>query len=145
MDVIVGGVILGIGISAILSVTSRSLARQTDGEKRMVAAWLADELLNMVLVEGPVRYPQLYDTNGVFYEPFRDFAYDVNIEDQGIGVPFEVTATVLKDPPRKSYCFDENDYRRIVGHRGSSKPARRAISRTGRDHRPEGPGTSHDQ
>ncbi len=57
----------------------------------------------------------------------------------------EVTATALEDPPRKSYCFDENDYRRIVGHRGSSKPARRAISGTGRDHRPEAPETSQGQ
>lgn len=57
----------------------------------------------------------------------------------------EITATALEDPPRKSYCLDENDYRRILGRRGSSKPARRSISETGRDHRPEAPETSHGQ
>jgi hypothetical protein len=94
MDVIVGGIMLGVGLSVILSVTSRSLSRQTDGEKRMVASWLADELLNMVLVEGPVHYPQIYDTSGRFREPFEQYAFALDIEDLGLGMPFEVTATI---------------------------------------------------
>ncbi len=53
VDVIVGGAMLGIGLGAIISVTARSLTQQSDGERRLVASWLADELLNMVLLEGP--------------------------------------------------------------------------------------------
>jgi hypothetical protein len=94
IDVLVGGIMLGIGLSVILTVTSRALSRQTDGEKRLVASWLADELLSMVLVEGPDMYGRLYDTSGTFGPPFDDFAYIVDIEDQGIGVPYLVSAVI---------------------------------------------------
>ena len=94
MDVIVGGVILGIGVSAILSVTTRALARQTDGEKRLVAAWLADDVLNMVLVEGPIRYPKLYDSKGKFDPPFDEYLFDVDVEDLGASMPLRVTARI---------------------------------------------------
>jgi hypothetical protein len=92
--VIVGGVILGVGLSVILTITSRALARQTDGEKRLSAAWLADGLLNMVLVEGPDQYGRIYDTSGQFAPPFDEFAFSLDIEDQGIGVPYLVTASI---------------------------------------------------
>lgn len=94
MDVIIGGVILGIGLTVLMSITGRSLALQNDGERQLVAAWLADELLNMVLVEGPVTYPRVHDTSGRFDDPFGDYAFDVSIEDQGLEQPYRVTATV---------------------------------------------------
>ncbi|HRP63439.1 MAG TPA: hypothetical protein PK400_09120 [Phycisphaerales bacterium] len=94
LDVIVGTVMLGIGLAVVVSISSRSLAGQRDGEMRMVATWLADELLSMVLVEGPVDYRKLYDLNGSFYPPFEDYAFDITIEDIGIGQPFRVTAKV---------------------------------------------------
>ena len=93
-DVLIGGVMLGIGLSVILSVTSRSLAMQTNGEHRLTASWLADEILTMILVEGPERYPRLYDVNGRFNEPFADFLYQVNIENLGRGAPYRVSASV---------------------------------------------------
>lgn len=94
LDVLIGGVMLGIGLSVILSLTSRSLALQTDGEKRMTASWLADEILTMILVEGPDRYPRLYDTSGRYSEPFDGFSYEVQIEDLGRGAPYRATARV---------------------------------------------------
>ncbi len=94
MDVIIGSVMLAIGLSVVISLSSRSLASQTDGEKRVVAGWLADELLNMVLVEGPIDYPRMYDTDGYFDEPFEDFRYDVSIEYRGVFAPHRVTARV---------------------------------------------------
>lgn len=97
VDVLVGGVILSIGLGIAMSVASRSLASQTDGEKQMVAAWLADELLAMVVMEGPVAYPQLHDTAGRFDAPFDEYTFDVGIDDQGIGLPFRVTAHVRWD------------------------------------------------
>ncbi len=54
MDAIVGGVMLGIGLAVILSLASRAMAMQANGAKQITAAWLADDLLAMVLVEGPV-------------------------------------------------------------------------------------------
>ena len=94
IDVIIGGVLLGIGLAVVITITTRSLHTQTNGEHRLVAAWLADELLNMVLVEGPIEYPQLYDTHGRFDPPFEAFQYDLDIEDNGLGEPFSVTAGI---------------------------------------------------
>ena len=94
LDVIVGGVMLGIGLSVVLSVTSRSLATQSDGEKRLVASWLVDGLLAMVLVEGPVEYPKHYHPSGEFAPPFDGFEFEIDIEDIGPSEPFRVTATV---------------------------------------------------
>ncbi len=94
MDVIIGSVMLGVALSVVISLSSRSLASQTDGEKRVVAGWLADELLSMVLVEGPVDYPRMYETAGYFDEPFGEFWYDLEIEYRGRHAPHRVTATV---------------------------------------------------
>lgn len=94
LDVIIGSMMLGVGLAVVVSLSSRSLALQTDGEKRMVAGWLADELLSMVLVEGPVNYGRQYDTSGRFYPPFEDFYYEVEIREMGVGQPYRVTAVV---------------------------------------------------
>ncbi len=94
VEVIIGGVLLGIGLAVIISLATRSLRTQTDGEKHLTASWLADELLNMVLIEGPGNYPKLFDTHGRCDPPFDEFEYDINVEDQGIGLPFRVTASV---------------------------------------------------
>lgn len=94
IDVIVGGVLLAIGLGAVISLTTRSLTVQTDSEKMITASWLADELLSTVVVEGPVDFPKLFDTSSRFDYPFEEFDYDVIIDDQGIGQPFRVTAVV---------------------------------------------------
>lgn len=94
LDVIIGTVMLAIGLAVVISLTSRSLASQSDGERRLVASWLADELLAMVVVEGPEDYPKLYDTSGRFGPPFDGYSYDLNIEYTGVITPFRVTATI---------------------------------------------------
>lgn len=94
VDVIIGSVILAIGLGVVISLTTRSLRTQTDGEKRLTASWLADELLTMVLVEGPVNYPKLYDNTGTFDFPFDEFGYDIAIEELGPNQPYRVTASV---------------------------------------------------
>jgi hypothetical protein len=94
VDVLIGAVLLAVGLAVVISLTTRSLAIQTDGEKQLTASWLADELLNLVLVEGPVEYPKLHDTNDRFGAPFDEFEYDVAIEDLGPAQPFRVTASV---------------------------------------------------
>lgn len=94
IDVIVGGVMIGIGVTAMITITSRALTSQTEGEQILVASWLADELLNMVLVEGPDQYPKIHDTIGWFEEPFANFEYEVDIQDQGPRQPFRVIAYI---------------------------------------------------
>jgi len=93
-DVLIGGIMLATAMTVILSITSRSLHMQTQGEHRVTASWLADELLTMVLVEGPDRYAMIHDMAGTFQEPFDAFSYEVTIENLGIGVPYNVTADV---------------------------------------------------
>ncbi len=94
MDVILGGVMLGIGLTVIVSLASRSIAMQAQSQRQLTAAWLVDELLAMVVVEGPVVYPKLYSTTGQFDFPFEDYSYEVVIDDIGLRLPFRVTAFV---------------------------------------------------
>lgn len=93
-DAILGGVMLGVGVAAIMSITTRSLSAQAQGERRLVAAWLADELLSMVVVEGPEDFGRSNDTSGRFGVPFERYAYEVTLEQGGRGKPFLVTALV---------------------------------------------------
>lgn len=94
VDVIIGGIMLAVGLSVLLTITSRSLAMQTRGEKRIIAAWLADEVLSMVLVEGPDNYALIYDTGGRFQTPFDEYEYEVELEELGRDLPYRVTATI---------------------------------------------------
>ena len=94
VDAIVAGILLAVGLAAIISLGSRALALQQRGEREIVAASLLDELLATVLMEGPADYVQLHPTSGQFDEPFGDFEYEVLIEDGSAGVPFKVTAVV---------------------------------------------------
>jgi hypothetical protein len=102
VDVIIGGVLLSVGLAAIISLATRSLRSQTDGEKTLIASWLCDELLSMVVVAGPVNYPRLHDNSGDFEYPFHDFFYDVELINQGDGYPYVVTARVSWDGGRRS-------------------------------------------
>jgi hypothetical protein len=106
VDVMVGGVMLGIGLAVVISAVSRSMAAHTDGEKRVVASWLADEILNMVVVEGPVVYPKINDMDGRFGAPFEEFAYSINIESMGIDLPFEVSVAIWWDSPEEAVVVD---------------------------------------
>lgn len=102
IDVVVAGIILGVGMTVLLSTTSRALLAQSDAERRLVATWLADELLSMVIVEGPIIYPQIHDNSGRFEDPFEDYEYDLEIADNGLGVPYSVIATVRWESGRRT-------------------------------------------
>jgi len=94
VEALVGGVILGVGLAVLLGIASRSLTSQMGGERRLVAAWLADDVLNMVLAEGPETWPRLFDESSTFDAPFEEYAYEVIIDDLGRGNPYRVTAIV---------------------------------------------------
>lgn len=102
LDVIVAAIVLAIGMTLVVSLSTESLMRQVDGENRMKAAWLADELLSMVVVEGPDEFlsgsPSSWmgsaADDGRFEPPFDNFRYEMDIEQVGDYQPFLVTATV---------------------------------------------------
>lgn len=100
IDVIVGAVILGIGLAVVISLSSRSLATQSEGERQLVAAWLADELMNTVLVEGPEEFPRLHAMYGDYEPPFEDYAYEISIEQRAEGQAYRVTVHLRWDAVR---------------------------------------------
>jgi hypothetical protein len=104
VDAIVAGILLAVGLAAIISLGSRALSLQQRGEREIVAASLLDELLSTVLMEGPADYVQLHPTSGRFDDPFGDFEFEVMIEDGSAGVPFKVTAVVRHDSGDSFLC-----------------------------------------
>lgn len=98
VDVIVGTIMLAVGLAVVISSTSRSLSSQTRGEKQMMASWLVDEYLSMVLVEGPEEYPKKNNVEGTceFDDRYR---YFVDIEYFGPQQTYVVTCTVSWETP----------------------------------------------
>ncbi len=94
IDAVAGGLILAVGLSVVISMVSRALKAHRDGEKQMVAAWLADVKLNMILMEGPDVFPKLHDTSGRYAAPFENFAYEVVFDNPGDFEPYAVTVLI---------------------------------------------------
>ena len=94
MDVMVGGVLMGIGLVAIVGLGERALRGQIRGEDMSRAALLLDELLAEVLMNGPDSYESRFPTSGTCESPYDGFDYELTIEDQGVGMPYVVNATV---------------------------------------------------
>lgn len=94
LDALVGSLILGVGLGVTLSIASRSISNQVQGQHQLTASWLLDELLGTVVMDGPVDFPQLNPTSGRFDPPFDEYEFNVDIDDLGLGKPLRVTATV---------------------------------------------------
>ena len=92
MDAVIAGILLAIGMVAVLSVAGQALALARRGEVDVRAAAAIDELLGSVLTEGPRDFPELHPTSGVFEDgsPYEDFEYAIKIDQGGPGVPAEV-------------------------------------------------------
>jgi type II secretory pathway pseudopilin PulG len=105
IDVIVGGVILGIGMAAVISIAERSLAMQQRSERELVAAQLLDSLLNEVLSTGVVEWQMSRATDGAFDAPFADWKWELDIRKQGLGDPYEVAA-IARDIRGVEYRVD---------------------------------------
>ncbi len=98
IDVMVGGILLAIGLTAILTIASRALSLQQRGEREIVASSLLDLTLSTVLAEGPADYPKLHPVSAAFPDPFAEWEYEVDLEDGASGVPYRVVASVRHVP-----------------------------------------------
>ena len=98
IDVMVGGILLAIGLTAILTIASRALSLQQRGEREIVASSLLDLTLSTVLAEGPADYPKLHPISAAFPDPFAEWEYEVDLEDGASGVPYRVVASVRHVP-----------------------------------------------
>lgn len=102
LEVIVAAIVLALGMTVVISLSTQSMSRQIQGERRMTAAWLADELLSMVVVEGPRNFANAEPMgwigedarDGYFPPPFDDYSYELDLEAVGDYQPYMVTATV---------------------------------------------------
>lgn len=97
IDVIIGSAMLAVGLAVVISMSSRSLARQANAEKQITASWLADEILSMVIVVGPDEYAKAYPKHGQFEQPFDAFTYEIEIEDESLYLPVNATAIISWD------------------------------------------------
>jgi len=94
IDVIIGSAMLAVGLGVVISMSSRSLARQTNAEKQITASWLADETLSMLLVVGPEEYSKSYPLRGRFDPPFHEYSYDIELGDESEFSPFYVKTII---------------------------------------------------
>ena len=80
LDVMLAALMLAIGLSVTMSLTSQSLLAEQSGERRLVASWLADETIAMVLARGPRLYQLSEPTEGQYEAPFDryDWALDIH-------------------------------------------------------------------
>ncbi|MBU3728498.1 MAG: hypothetical protein FGM37_04525 [Phycisphaerales bacterium] len=102
IEVVIAGIVLAIGLSAVVSVAARALADQQRGEHAVAAAALLDGLLGQVLVDGPIDYPRLHGTNGRCPDPWEDFEYEIRIEEANPGDACDVLA-IVRDPTGREY------------------------------------------
>lgn len=92
VDVVLGGVILGIGLAAVISIAERALAMQQRSERELVAAQLLDGLLGEVLATGVVEWQLTRSSDGTFDAPFDAWQWELDIRKQGLGDPYQVAA-----------------------------------------------------
>lgn len=95
IEVLIAGIMVAIGLTAIITVGTRALALQQRGEREVVAASLLDEVLSRVLADGPDDFVRLQPGTGVFDRPFDDYEFEVVIADGGLGIPARVLARVF--------------------------------------------------
>lgn len=105
IDVVIGGVILGIGLAAVVSIAERSLAMQQRSERELVAAQLLDGLLNEVLATGVVEWQLTRASDGAFDAPFESWQWELDIRKQGLGDPYQVLA-LARDEKGTEYRVD---------------------------------------
>ncbi len=106
IDVIIGGILLAIGLTAILSIGARSMNMHQRGERETVAAALIDEQLSMVLADGPKDFPNIHPMSGACDAPFGDFEFRIEIESGGSGVPYKVAVIVTHVAKQESWTVE---------------------------------------
>lgn len=132
LEALLGGVLLAAGMTVIMSLATRALRAQVQGEKKMVAAWLADDLLNMVLAEGPTEFERNFERSGTFETPFEEFTFELLTDDLGRGVPWRVTAVVQwGDRPNETIAVETL----IAIRLGDEEPPREPYEEVDRDAR----------
>ncbi|MBL9149744.1 MAG: hypothetical protein JNM94_13725 [Phycisphaerae bacterium] len=99
-----GGILLAIGLTAILVIAGRSLDMQQRGERDIVAATILDDYLSNILAEGPEAYLDMYSLSGRCDAPYDDYQYDIEIEEGALGIPYRVLVTITHERGQTWSC-----------------------------------------
>lgn len=94
IDAIVGAVVLGISLAAIIGLGGQAARSQSHGEELQVAAMLADEQLNLVLARGPDDYAKRFPVRGQCEAPFERFGFELAISGGTGGAPYRVRTKI---------------------------------------------------
>jgi len=97
IDVLVAGVLLGVALAVIASLSSEAIRAQIEGEKIQTAAMLLDELLSEVVAVGPENYPGEAFMDDGLHPDYEGFEFSVEVDGGETGRPFRVIATVWWD------------------------------------------------
>ena len=106
IDVIIGSAMLAIGLAVVISMSSRSLSRQSNAQRQITASWLADEMLAMALVVGPEEYAKSYPRRGRFEPPFDEFTFDLDFEDKSLYLPIRAVATISWEAAKSMHSVE---------------------------------------
>ncbi|MCH2142886.1 MAG: hypothetical protein MK077_07820 [Phycisphaerales bacterium] len=94
LDVMLAALMLAIGLAVTMSLASQSLLAEQAGERRLVASWLADETLALVLATGPREYQVSEPTEGTYEVPFDQYQWAVEIRKTNEWEAWNVKAVV---------------------------------------------------
>lgn len=100
IDAILAAILLGVGLTAIVSVASGALGAARLGQEIATAATLADEQLQLVLARGPDDYARQFPVKGACDAPFAQYQYELQISGGAQNAPYLVRATVRWESSR---------------------------------------------
>ncbi|MCE9619396.1 MAG: hypothetical protein K8R92_05770 [Planctomycetes bacterium] len=104
LDAILGGVLLALGLAAVITLSQRSLVMLQRGEHEAQASALLDELLGQVLAEGPVQFARRRPIEGRCEAPWNEWSFSIDITSTGEGDAWDVMATVTDTHGVKHRC-----------------------------------------
>jgi hypothetical protein len=94
VDAIIGAVLLGAALAAILTIAGRAVRAQGEGQRMATAAALIDEQLNLVLARGPDNYAARFETEGPCDPPLGEYSYEIELSGGQSGDAYDVVVTV---------------------------------------------------
>lgn len=133
VDILVAAVIMGVALAVLVGMAGRAMSSQLQGEKLEIAAMLADEQLNLVLMRGPDNYGSRFPLEGACDEPFKEFRYRLEFTGQAAGGdPYDVSATILwnESGREKSVVVDTSISPRIAAEPDPDRKPPQKVERT---------------
>jgi len=94
VDVMVGGILIGVSLAVVIGLTGRAISAQKRGEELSTAAALADEQLQLVLARGPDEYAKRFPLEGSCDTPFQDYRFKLAFTGGTASKPYDVSCTI---------------------------------------------------